>query len=162
MKPLFWNLAANGFAASPLCSIALRSAILRAFGVSLGRGVTLRRATDIYSAKLSIGAHSFVNSRVFLHNAAPITIGENVFIGPGVTITTVSHEMGNEQRRAGRPTYSSVTIGNGVWIGANALILPGVTIGAGCIIGAGAVVTRDCAANGLYLGTPAARTRELS
>jgi acetyltransferase-like isoleucine patch superfamily enzyme len=54
-----------------------------------------------------------------------------------------------------------VRIGNGCWIGAGVTILPGVTIGEGCVIGAGSVVTRSTEANGLYVGMPARRVREL-
>ncbi|WP_249354641.1 DapH/DapD/GlmU-related protein [Rhodococcus sp. USK13] len=52
-------------------------------------------------------------------------------------------------------------VGDGCWIGAGAIILPGVTVGEGCVVGAGAVVTRDCSPNGLYVGSPARRVRDL-
>lgn len=57
--------------------------------------------------------------------------------------------------------HKPITVGKGCWIGANAIILPGVTIGDGCIIGAGAVVNKDCAPNGLYVGVPTKRVRDL-
>ena len=54
-----------------------------------------------------------------------------------------------------------IFIGDGCWIGANVTILPGIEIGTGCIIGAGALVTKNCKPNGLYVGVPAKRIRDL-
>ena len=62
---------------------------------------------------------------------------------------------------AGVEEYRKIQIGNGVWIGSNAVILPGVTIGDGVVIAAGSVVNRDCDANSFYAGTPAKYVRTL-
>ena len=63
--------------------------------------------------------------------------------------------------RAGKTIYKPIFIGNGCWIGANSIILPGVTIGDGCIIGAGSVVNKDCDSNCLYAGNPAKKIKTL-
>ena len=63
--------------------------------------------------------------------------------------------IGSRERRAGASTAKSIEIGNGTWIGARSVILPGVKIGEGVIIGAGAVVVEDCEDNSLYAGNPA-------
>jgi len=85
-----------------------------------------------------------------------ITTGENLLLGPNVTITAANYDF-----RAGTPVTKqpmaeqAVTIGHDVWIGANAVILPGVSIGDGAIIGAGTVVTRSVPAGSIVAGSPA-------
>ena len=93
--------------------------------------------------------------------AASITIGENVWIGHKVLVTVGSHEIGPPSQRAGVGLYRPIVIGDGVWIGARAVILPGVTVGAGAVIAAGAVVNKDVPANSLYGGVPARFIRTL-
>jgi len=63
--------------------------------------------------------------------------------------------------RAGPATWRSIVVGDGTWIGANVVILPGVTIGAGCVTGAGSVPAGDYRPDGLYVGVPARRVRDL-
>jgi len=85
-----------------------------------------------------------------------ITAGDNLLLGPNVTITAANYDF-----RAGSPITKQpmaeqpVTIGHDVWIGANSIILPGVGIGDGAIIGAGAVVTRSVPAGAVVAGSPA-------
>jgi maltose O-acetyltransferase len=74
---------------------------------------------------------------------------------------TSTHEIGSRERRGGKSISIPIKVGNGCWIGARSMILPGVTIGDGCIIAAGSVVTKDCEPNGLYAGTPAKRIKDL-
>ncbi len=112
-----------------------------------------------------IGKGSFLNHNTGLYvgsGDAQITIGENVFIANDCVITTCSHEIGTSEKRAGKCTYNPVVIENGVWIGANSTILPGVTIRKGTIIAAGAVVTHDCLPDSIYAGVPAKKIRDLN
>ena len=83
-----------------------------------------------------------------------ITIGENVLIGPNVTIITTNHPKNPKERAEGIIEIKDVTIGNNVWIGAGVIILPGVIIGDNSIIGAGSVVTKDIPANVIAYGNP--------
>jgi maltose O-acetyltransferase len=78
-----------------------------------------------------------------------------------VLIGTSSHEVGPPEKRAGTLVKQGVTIEDGCWVGARAIVLPGVTIGRGCIIASGAVVTKDCEPGGLYAGVPARRLRDV-
>lgn len=110
-----------------------------------------------------LGDRSFLNHHCFLENGAAITIGHKTRLGPGVKILTTTHDLGPEECRTGDCCVRyPVEIGNGCWIGAGVTILPGVKIMDGCVIGAGALVNRDCEPNGLYLGVPAKRVRDLS
>ncbi len=104
---------------------------------------------------MRIGRDCFINYGCFFDAAAPITLGNEVFIGMTSRLVTTSHRIGGPRRRAGKNTKLPITVGNGTWIGAGATILPGVTIGEGCVIAAGSVVTRDCEPHGMYAGVPA-------
>lgn len=93
--------------------------------------------------------------------SAPIVIGEGCSIGPRVSLLTSSHQIEGPMGRAGPATWRSIVVGDGTWIGANVVILPGVTIGAGCVTGAGSVPAGDYRPDGLYVGVPARRVRDL-
>ncbi|WP_084637059.1 DapH/DapD/GlmU-related protein [Neomicrococcus aestuarii] len=102
----------------------------------------------------------FLNRGVFI-DYGEVVLGKNVFIGQRTMIITVTHELADSNQRAGAGVIRPVRVGDGTWIGAGVIVLPGVTIGEGCVIGAGSVVTKDCASNGVYAGTPAKLVREL-
>ena len=93
--------------------------------------------------------------------AGPVSIGRNCDLGQRVNAHTVSHELGDSERRAGTQRMLATSIGDGCWIGAGSTILPGVTIGSGCIVGAGSVVTASCEPDGLCADVPAKRVRDL-
>jgi maltose O-acetyltransferase len=113
------------------------------------------------SRDISIGSGTFINYRCVFNTAGGITIGNNVDIAMDVSFVTSSHELGGPERRAGAPRSAPIRVGDGVWVGARAVILPGVTLGAGSVIAAGAVVVHDCDPNTLYGGAPAKRIRAL-
>lgn len=114
-------------------------------------------------SNITLGDRVFLNHFCFLENGAAITIGDDSCLGPGVKVLTTTHEIGGHGRRVGNGCIRlPVTIGRGCWIGAGASILPGVAIADGVVVGAGALVTRDCQADGLYVGVPARRVKELS
>jgi acetyltransferase-like isoleucine patch superfamily enzyme len=102
---------------------------------------------------LTIGKRVFINSGCKFQDQGGISIGDDVLIGHNVVIATLNHSFDPEHRGDLEPR--PVKIGNKVWIGANATILPGVTIGDGAIIAAGAVVTKDVAPRNMVGGVPA-------
>ena len=107
------------------------------------------------------GDNVFVNFNSIFVDDAYIYIGSNTMIGPDVNIATAVHPISPTLRRHGLQYNKSVHIGENVWIGANATILPGVTIGNNSIIGGGAVVTHDIPANVIAVGNPARILREI-
>ena len=136
--------------------------------VSVGDNFTCGFGVNIY-----IGSNVSVNLNCTFIDCNRITIGNDVLIAPCVHITTATHPVELEDRltpdwnpESGEyrwRTYAQpVTIGNGCWIGANAVILPGVTIGDGTVIGAGSVVTRDIPANVVAVGNPCRVLREIN
>jgi len=133
-----------------------RIAMLReAFG-SVGDGANVRPPFHCdYGYNITLGAGVFLNFGCTILDVAPVRIGALTQIGSGVQIVAADHPRDPAQRRQllefGRP----VAIGENVWIGSGALILPGVTVGDDAVIGAGAVVTRDVAAGVTVAGNPA-------
>lgn len=90
-----------------------------------------------------------------------IFLGKNVWIGMNTMFICASHDIGNSKQRAGKIVYKPIKIEEGCWIGGGVIILPGVTIERGCVIGAGSIVTKNCEANGVYVGNPAKRVKNL-
>lgn len=104
---------------------------------------------------VSIGDHT----RIGLHNTiiGPVVIGSHVNLAQGITITALNHFFSDPQKRIDEQGVSTdqVIIEDDTWIGANAVILPGVTIGRHSVIAAGAVVTKDIPPHSLAAGIPA-------
>ena len=102
-----------------------------------------------------IGDHT----RIGLHNTiiGPVTIGSHVNLAQGITVTGLNHNFESTDKRIDEQGVSTlqVTIGDDIWIGANAAIMPGVTIGNHCVVAAGAVVTKDVPPHSLVAGVPA-------
>ncbi len=143
------DLCLNGAVSSPLLSNAARSRLLRAMGLGLAAKVQISPRCFFGGTDVTIGHGTFVNWDCFFDNQGPIRIGAACNIGMGVRFITSHHEVGT--RPVGRP----IVVGDGCWIGAYSIIVPGVTIGDGCVVGAGSVVTGDLAAGGRYAGNPA-------
>lgn len=102
-----------------------------------------------------IGDHT----RIGLHNTiiGPVEIGNNVNLAQGITVTALNHNFSDTNKRIDEQGVSTnpVTIEDDVWVGVNAVILPGVTIGEHCVVAAGAVVTKDVPPHSLVAGIPA-------
>lgn len=108
-----------------------------------------------------IGDHT----RIGLHNTiiGPVKIGNNVNLAQGITVTALNHNFNDPSKRIDEQgvSTSAVNIGNDIWIGANAVILPGVSIGNHSVVAAGAVVTKDVPAHTLVAGVPAKIIKEI-
>lgn len=98
-------------------------------------------------------------TRIGLHNTiiGPVTIGSHVNLAQGITVTALNHNFSECRLRIDEQGVSTkpVVIADDVWIGANAVILPGVTIGRHCVVAAGAIVAHDVPAGTLVAGVPA-------
>lgn len=140
----------------------IRGTLLRSTGHSIHESAVLCADTFLGSRNgLTVGEGSFINYGCFFDLGAETVIGDRTSIGYQAMFITCTHEQGDSNRRTGKPYTEPIVVGDGVWIGARATILPGVTIGTGCMVASGAVVTSDCEPNTLYAGVPAKKIRSL-
>ncbi len=146
---------------------ATRARLFSFAGFRIGDGTRiasppkLNGGSDLFS-KLIIGQGCSVGADCVLDLGERITIGDRATLGPGVMILTSTHELDIREHRAGPVQLSPVTIGDGAWLGARSVILPGVTVGAGAIVNAGAVVNKDVPAQTRVGGIPAVHVEHLS
>lgn len=162
LRRFFYDLIVNGFASSYLCPNSLRVLIYRSKGHKVKGGIMPGCFLGSGpKGKLTLGKNSYINYNCFLDLGDDIIIGENCAIGYGTTFVNSSHILGDAFKRAGEGKISPIVIGDGVWIGANVTIMPGVQIGKGCVIGTGSLVIKDCEPDCIYLGVPARKHKEL-
>jgi maltose O-acetyltransferase len=107
-----------------------------------------------YGRQISVGKRFFANFNFTVLDEARVTIGDDCFIGPSVSIYTACHSTDPVERNTRQEWARPVTIGNNVWIGGSVTILPGVTIGDNVSIGAGSVVVHDIPSNTVAVGNP--------
>ncbi|WP_455094518.1 sugar O-acetyltransferase [Prevotella koreensis] len=108
-----------------------------------------------FGKNIRVGRGFFSNFNLTILDEAPVTIGDDCFIGPNVGIYTACHSTDPEERNTRQEWAEPVTIGDSVWIAGGATILPGVTIGNNVTIGAGSVVVNDIPDNSVAVGNPA-------
>lgn len=109
-----------------------------------------------------IGDHFYSNYNLMLVDDGEITIGDNVMIAPNVILCSATHPISPNLREKGMEYNMPVKIGNRVWIGANVVVMPGVTIDDNSVIGAGSVVTKDIPTNVVAFGNPCKVHREIT
>lgn len=109
--------------------------------------------TSDFGQNIHIGENVFINSGCRFQDQGGIWLGDGALIGHNVVIATLDHDLDPASRQVMHP--KPVVIGNDVWIGAGAIIVPGVRIGDGAVVGAGSVVTRDVEPRNVVVGSPA-------
>lgn len=112
-------------------------------------------------AHVHFGNNVYANFNLTLVDDTDIYVGDKVMFAPNVTVATAGHPINPELRYQAMQYNIPVHIGNNVWIGANAVVLPGVTIGDNSVIGAGSVVTKDIPPNVVAVGNPCRVIREI-
>ena len=119
---------------------------------------------DLPSAGIWIGSNSYIGESCIIRGQGGVRLGDSVLLAPGVQILAVNHLFDDPSRPVIQQgiTAQGVTVGDGAWIGAGAILLDGVTVGKGAVVGAGAVVTQDVPPHTLAVGTPARVVRHLA
>ena len=107
-----------------------------------------------YGYNIEIGENFYSNYNLVILDCAPVKIGDNVLIGPNVSIYTAGHPLHYEIRNQEYEYAFPIIIGDNVWIGGNVVINPGVSIGENSVIGSGSVVTKDIPNNVIAIGNP--------
>lgn len=139
-----------------------RTRLLNALLGSIGTDTVIRPPFHVdYGFQIHMGSRCFANFGLVALDVAPITIGDDVQIGPNVQLLTPTHPIDPTPRRDKWEAAEPITIGDNVWLGGGAIVLPGVTIGADSVVGAGSVVTKDLRAGVVAVGNPARIIRRI-
>ncbi|MDH4118548.1 MAG: sugar O-acetyltransferase [Acidimicrobiia bacterium] len=142
--------------------VELRRSLLERLLGSIGESTAIRPPLYVdYGCHISIGSGSFANFGLVALDVAPITIGDEVQIGPNVQLLTPTHPVEPDLRRAKWEAAEPIAIGDNVWLGGGVIVLPGVIIGENTVVGAGAVVTASLPPNVVAVGNPARVVREI-
>jgi acetyltransferase-like isoleucine patch superfamily enzyme len=113
-----------------------------------------------HGCDIRVGRNVFINQNCTIYDLGGVDIGDDVLIGPNVSIITSGHPIEPSRRRDG-VTAAPIVIERNVWIAAGATIIGGVTVGENSVVAAGAVVTKDVPPNSLVAGVPAKVIRSL-
>ncbi|HYO87432.1 MAG TPA: sugar O-acetyltransferase [Candidatus Limnocylindrales bacterium] len=114
-----------------------------------------------YGGNIRLGQNVYMNFNCVVLDVTAVTIGSRTLFGPNVQLYTATHPVNAAERSGGAEFGRAITIGDDVWVGGSAVILPGVTIGSRTVIGAGAVVTKDLPDGVFAAGNPCRVLRPL-
>jgi len=150
---MLWYLCKCVFFLSPLpWPNALKLGILRAFGTTTGKGINIKPRVNIHLPwKLSIGDFAWIGEEVFILNFEPVTIGAHACISQRAFLCTGNHDYRSEDFAF---RNAPISIGNGVWIGAQVFVGPGVEVAQASVVTAGSIVTHSLPANQICSGNP--------
>lgn len=159
MKQACWYFINIIFFINPLNpSSALKCMLLRWFGAKLGQGVVIKPGVNIkYPWKLKTGDHVWVGEKVWIDNLADIVIGNNVCISQGAMLLTGNH---NYKKISFDLMVAGIHLEDGVWIGAQAVVCPGVTAYSHSVLTVASVSAKNMEANTVYSGNPAVPVKQ--
>lgn len=152
---LFFKIPLNPFS-------KLKVLVLRLFGAKVGKGVVIKPAVNIkYPWFLEIRDHVWIGEEVWIDNLTTVIIESNVCISQGAMLLTGNH---NYKKSSFDLMVGAITLKEGVWIGAKAVVCPGVTCHSHSVLAVGSVATKDLKDYTIYQGNPceAIRKREIS
>lgn len=139
-------------------SSGLKIFLLKLFGARIGTGVLIKPGVNIkYPWKLAIGNNSWVGEKVWIDNLAMVTIGDNVCISQGAMLLTGNHNYARENFDL---SVAPINLEAGSWIGANAVVCPGVTAFSHSVLTLKSVATKDLEPYAVYQGNPAVKVRQ--
>lgn len=150
---LWFCLGAPLLAARWLPGSVWRVWLLIAFGSGVGPGCRIKPGLRVkYPWRLNLGPHCWLGEDVWIDNLAPVLLADRVCVSQGAYFCTGNH---NYRKADFGLRYGSITIGSGAWIGAQAVLAPGVQIGADAVVALAAVVLKDVPAAAVVRGNPA-------
>lgn len=137
---------------------SLKILLLKGFGAKVGVGVVIKPSVSIkYPWFLSIGNHVWIGENVWIDNLTDVTIGNNVCLSQGVLLLTGNHNYT-------QPTFDlmvgKIVLEDGVWLGAQSVVCPGVTCKSHAVLSVGSVASKNLEAFSIYQGNPALKVRE--
>jgi len=159
VKRILWfYFNALFFKTSLLPSNGFKVFLLRAFGAKIGKGVTVKPGVNIkYAWHLNIGNNTWIGENVWIDCLLPVSIGSNVCLSQGAILLTGNH---NYKKVTFDLIVSGFRLEDGVWIGAGAIVNPGITAASHAVLTSGSVATADLDAYSVYQGNPAVKVRD--
>lgn len=140
-----------------------RQELLKSFFAELGSDCYFEPPMHAnWGKNTHVGNTVYANFNLTLVDDTDIYIGDNVMFGPNVVLATAGHPVEPERRSRQAQFNLPIRIGDNVWVGAGAVVLPGITIGENSVIGAGSIVTKDIPANVVAVGNPCRILREIN
>ena len=158
LKILLWYFVNALFIRNPYLPFSgLKVFFLRQFGAKIGRGVVIKPGVSIkYPWKLTIGDHCWIGENVWIDNLAEVKIGSQVCLSQASMLLTGNH---NYKKTTFDLIVSPITLEDGVWIGAKAMVCPGVYCNSHSILSVQSVANKDLEAYTIYQGNPAQKLR---
>ncbi len=154
-----WYFVKAVFFLNPLVtSYWIKRSLLRLFGSKLGRGLVIKQGVSIkFPWRLNIGEHVWMGENVWIENQADVTIGSHSCLSQGACLLTGNH---NHKKEGFDLLLEPIDLENGVWIGARAVVCPGVRCETHAILTVNSVATHDLEAYSIYQGNPATKVKE--
>jgi putative colanic acid biosynthesis acetyltransferase WcaF len=158
LKEALWYFFGLPLLRSPLItSSSFRCSLLRVFGAGIGKGVYIKPGVRVkFPWYLEVGEHSWLGEDIWIDNLAKVVIGPHCCVSQGAYFCTGNHDWSTPNMKLFR---KPIMCERGSWVGARALICPGITLHAGAIVSAGSVVNKDVPAFEVHAGNPARRVR---
>jgi putative colanic acid biosynthesis acetyltransferase WcaF len=159
LKRIAWYFVNAAFFMNPIFAFnGLKVFFLKRFGAKVGKGVIIKPSVNIkYPWMLSIGNNTWIGERVWIDNLAQVHIGNNVCISQGAFLLCGNH---NYKKVAFDLEVGEIIVEDGVWIGAMAVVCPGVTCYSHAVLSVGSVATANLEKYSIYQGNPAVKVRE--
>lgn len=137
---------------------ALKVRILRAFGAKIGTGVNIKPCVNVkYPWLLEIGNYTWIGENVWIDNLAKVKIGSNACLSQGAMLLCGNH---NYKKSTFDLIVGDITVEDGGWIGAHAVVCPGVTVHSHAVLSVSSVAHHDLEAYSIYQGNPAVKIRK--
>ena len=163
LKWAFWHFLNTVFFLNPLSVFnSPKRILLRLFGAKIGKGVIIKHRVNIkYPWKLEIGDNVWIGEGVWIENHVKVSISSNCCVSQNAMLITGNH---NYKKSTFDLIVEEIQLGEGVWIGANSIVCPGVIAGSHAVLAAASVATHNLGAYTIYQGNPAVaiRKREIS
>jgi putative colanic acid biosynthesis acetyltransferase WcaF len=159
IKQVLWYFINILFFINPLNPLsALKVMLLRWFGAKVGKGVVIKPAVNIkYPWRLHIGNHVWIGEHVWIDNLAEVNIQDHVCISQGAMLLTGSH---NYKKTSFDLLTGTITLAQGSWVGAKAIVCPGITLHSHAVLAVNSVATHPLEAYFIYQGNPAQKKRK--
>ncbi|MBS9903571.1 WcaF family extracellular polysaccharide biosynthesis acetyltransferase [Vibrio alginolyticus] len=156
---ILWMLASTLFFRTSLpVPSAIKVFILKLFGAKIGEGVVIKPSVNIkYPWKLNIGKNTWIGESVWIDNLAEVKIGDNCCLSQGCYLLTGNHDFTSTTFDL---MISDINIHNEAWVGAKAVVCPGVKLNQAAILTVGSVATKNLDEYGIYQGNPAVKIKE--